>query len=49
VIDVGNHGHVPDIELIVHDGTHLLSGEIYLYFDYMKEKKLELSLWKEGV
>ena len=31
VIDVGNHGHVPYIELVVHDGPHLLGGKVYLY------------------
>jgi hypothetical protein len=30
VIDVGNHGHVPDVELVVHDGTHLLGGKVHL-------------------
>jgi hypothetical protein len=30
VIDVRNHGHVPDVELVVHDGTHLLGGKVHL-------------------
>ena len=30
MIDVSNHGHVPDIELVVHDGSHLLGGKIHL-------------------
>ena len=33
VIDVGNHGHVPDVELVVHDGTHLLGGKVHLFID----------------
>ena len=31
VIDVGNHGHVPDVELVVHDGSHLLGGKVHLH------------------
>ena len=31
VIDVGNHGHVPDVKLVVHDGSHLLGGKVHLH------------------
>ena len=31
VIDVSNHGHVPDVELVVHDGSHLLGGKVHLH------------------
>ena len=30
MIDVGNHGHVPDVELVVHDGPHLFGCKVHL-------------------
>jgi hypothetical protein len=30
VVDVRNHGHVSDVELEVHDGTHLLGRKVHL-------------------
>lgn len=37
VIDVGNHGHVPDVELVVHDGTHLLGGKVHLHLQSFRD------------
>ena len=42
VIDVGNHGHIPDVELVVHDGPHLLGGKVYLSNE---EKFNESNIW----
>ena len=30
MIDVGNNGHVPDVELVVHDGPHLFGCKVHL-------------------
>lgn len=30
MIHVGNHGHVPDVGLLVHDGTDLIHSEVHL-------------------
>ena len=30
VIDVGNHGHVPDVLLLVHESTNLVDREVHL-------------------
>lgn len=40
MIHVGDHGHVPDVGLLVHDGPDLIHSEVHL--------RVGLSVGEEG-